>query len=125
MILINLQKAFNTTDHEILLQKLKAIRFSKGAIHWFISCLSEQIFLVTTESNLSDFRKISSGVPQGSILDSLLFLIYVNDMPQVVRSTLFLCPDDSCIFYQPKEVDEIKKQLNKDFENIYDWFVDN
>ena len=47
----------------------------------------------------------------------------MNDMPQAVRSTLLLYADDSCILY--KEVDEIEKQLNKDFENICDWFVDN
>ena len=46
-------------------------------------------------------------------------------MPQAVESTLLLYADDSCILYQHKEVDEIEKQLNKDFENICDWFVDN
>ena len=46
-------------------------------------------------------------------------------MSQADRSTLLLCADDSCILYQHKEVDEIEKQLNKDFENICDWFVDN
>ena len=125
MILINLQKAFDTIDHEILLHKLKAIRFSKVTLHWFRSYLSERIFLVNIESKLSDFGKISCGVPQGSILGPLLFLIYVNDMPQAVESTLLLYADDSCILYQHKEVDEIEKQLNKDFENICDLFVDN
>ena len=109
----------------ILLQKLKAIRFPKETLQWFRSYLSEQIFLVNIESKLSDFGKISCGVPQGSILGPLLFLIYVNDMPQAVESTLLLYADDSCILYQHKEVDEIEKQLNKDFENICDWFVDN
>ena len=52
-------------------------------------------------------------VPQGSILGLLLFLIYVNDMPEAVKLTLYA--DDSCILYQPKEEDEIEKHLNKDF----------
>ena len=78
MILIDLQKAFDTIDHEILLQKLKAIRFSKGTLQWFRSYLSERIFLVNIKGKLSDFGKISCGVPQGSILGPLLFLIYVN-----------------------------------------------
>ena len=68
---------------------------------------------------------MSCWVPQGSILGPLLFLIYVNHLPQAVKSTLFLYADDSCILYQHKEVDEIEKNLNKDFENIWDWFVDN
>ena len=100
MILIDLQKAFDTIDHEILLQKLKAIKFSESTITWFKSYLSESIFLVNIENKLSDFGEISSGVPQRSILGPLLFLIYVNDMPQVVTSTLLLYPDDSCIIYQ-------------------------
>ena len=73
IILIDLQKAFDTLDHEILLQKLKAIRFSKGTRQWFRSYLSEPIFLVNVEIKLSDFGKSLLGVPQGSVLDALLF----------------------------------------------------
>ena len=69
----------------------------------------------------SDYGRISCGIPQGSILGPLLFLIYVNDMPQAVNSNLFLYADDSCL----KEVEEIERVLNIDFENICDWFVDN
>ena len=102
MILIDLQKTFDTTDHENLLQKLKAIRFSKGTLQWFRSYLSERIFFVNVESKLSDFENISCGVPQRSILGPLLFLIYVNDMPRAVESTLLLYADDSYILYQHK-----------------------
>ena len=112
-------------DHEILLQKLKGIKFSESTIKWFKSYLSERIFLVNIENKLSDFGKISCGVPQGSILGPLLFLIYVNDMPQAVASTLLLYADDSCILYQHKDVVQIEKRRNEDFENLCDWFVDN
>ena len=125
MILIDLQKAFDTTDHDILLQKLKAIKLSESTIKWFKSYLSEGIFLENIENKLSDFGKISFGVPQGSILGPLLFLIYVNDMLQAVTSTLLLYADDSCILYQHKDVVQIEKRLNEDFENLCDWFVDN
>ena len=68
---------------------------------------------------------MTCGVPQGSILGPLLFLIYVNDMPQAVKSNLFLYADDSCLIFQGKDVIEIEKQLNGDFTNICEWFVDN
>ena len=55
----------------------------------------------------------------------LLFLIYVDDMPQAVKSNLLLYADDSCLMYQHKDIAIIKKILNEDFENICDWFVDN
>ena len=77
------------------------------------------------ESKLSDFGKSSCGIPQRSIAVSLLFLTYVNDMLQVVKSTLHLHADDSCILYQHKEINEIKNELTEDFEDISDWFVDN
>ena len=87
MILIDLQKAFDTIDHEILWQKLKAIKFSKSTIKWFKSYLSERIFLANIENKLSGFGEISCGVPQGSTLGPLLFLIYVNNMLQAVAIT--------------------------------------
>ena len=109
MILIDLRKAFDTIDHEILLEILKAIKFSESTIKWFKSYLSERIFLVNIENKLSDFGEISCGVPQGSILGPLLFLIYINDMLQAVTSTLLLYADDSCILYQHKDVVQIEK----------------
>ena len=64
-ILIDLQKAFDTIDHEIMLQKLKAIKFSESTIKWFKSYLSERIFLVNIENKLSDFGKIFCGGTTG------------------------------------------------------------
>ena len=65
------------------------------------------------------------GVPQRSILGPLLFLIYVNDLPQAVTSTLPLYADDSCILYQHRDVVKIEKRFKEDFENLCNWFVDN
>ena len=64
-------------------------------------------------------------MPQESILDPLLFLIYVNDMPMAVKCNLFLHADDTCLVFQNKDVEDTEKQLNEDFENICDWFIDN
>ena len=68
---------------------------------------------------------VSSGVPQGSILGPLLFLIYINDMWQAAKCNIFLYADNTCLACQHNYVNEIEKQLNKDLESICDWFVDN
>ena len=65
------------------------------------------------------------GVPQGSILGPLLFLLYVNDMKQAVDCDLFLYADDSCLVYQHKDMKEIERNLNKNFSNVCDRFIDN
>ena len=67
MILIDLQKAFDPIDHEILLQNLKAITFLESIIKWFKSYVSKRIFLINIENKLCDFGKISCGKQQGSI----------------------------------------------------------
>ena len=71
---------------------------------------------------LSDYGRISCGVPQGSILGPLLFLIYVNEMPQTLNSNFLSYADDSCLMFQHKDVEESEKVLNNDFGNICDQF---
>ena len=68
---------------------------------------------------------VSNGVLQGSIIGPLLFLINIDDMSQAVKCNLFLYADDTCLVCQHKDINEIEKQLNKDFESICDWFVEN
>ena len=124
MILIDLQKAFDTIDDDILLQKLYAIGFSKHSVNWFRSYLINRTFLVSLGNAFSQPARLSSCVPQGSILGPPLFLIYINDMSQPVKCNCFLYAGDTYLVCQ-HNINEIKKQLNKDFESICDWFFDN
>ena len=109
MILIDLQKAFDTIDHNILIEKLKTISFYDYNVNWFHSYLTDQAFLVNIQNKYSSISKILWGVPQGSILGSLLFLIYVNDMKQAVSLDLLIYADDSCFVFEHKHVTEIEK----------------
>ena len=86
MILIDLHKAFDTINHDILLKKLGIMGFSDHTVN--------------LENSFSEVSSMSCGVPQGSILGPLLFLIYVNDMPMAVKCNLFLYADDTCLVFQ-------------------------
>ena len=79
MILIDLQKAFDTINHDVLLRKMSSLRFSDCSINWFQSYFSNRSFRVNVQGRYSCIAKINCGVPQGSILGPLLFLLYVND----------------------------------------------
>ena len=90
-----------------------------------IISLKQKVF-VTLENVFSDAGPINCDVPQGSILGPLLFLIYINDLPQALNTTRsYLYADNTCIFYQDKDVEKIEKVLNKEFSSLCEWFIDN
>ena len=87
MILVDSEKAFDTLDHTILLQKIESVGFKESVIKWFQSYLSNRKSFVALEDIFADAGLINCGVPQGSILGSLLFLMHVNDLPQALNET--------------------------------------
>ena len=101
MTLTDLQTAFDTIYHDILLKKLRAIAFSNHTIGWF-KYLSNQLFRVNLENCYSDLSNITRDVPQESILGPLVFFIYVNDMPQAFTSNLFLYMMTLALFFREK-----------------------
>ena len=117
MVLIDLQKAFGTINHGILLKKMSALRFSDYFINWFKLHLLNRSFQANIKDKYSCIAKIDCGVPEGSILGPLLFLLFVNDMNEAVDFDLFLYVDDSCLVHQHKEA--------KDFLYVSDRFKDN
>ena len=102
MILIDLQKAFETVYYSILATKLKAIGAVRPAVSWFESYLSGRKQLVNINGRFSELGKFTCGILQGSILGPLLFIIYVNDMVQSVNCDLFLYAEDSTLLVSGK-----------------------
>ena len=125
MVLLDLQKAFDTVNHGILLNKLKAIGLNQNSILWFDSYLTGRKQVTDINGILSDTKGISCGVPQGSILGPLLFLIYVNDMTTAVKCKLLLYADDSALLVSGKDVSEIEETLSLELESVCEWLTDN
>ena len=125
MVLLDFQKAFDTVDHGILLMKVETLGFSQDVIRWFQSYLSDRRQLVDLSGNPSSSPAISCGVPQGSILGSLLFLIYVNDMSGDVNHKFLLYADDSAILFADTSVLTMEALLKKELEVVSEWLVDN
>ena len=123
MVLLDLQKAFDTVDHEILCNKLEAMGINNTK--WFKSYLGDRKQIVVANGTPSEPGTVSCGVPQGSILGPLLFLCYVNDMSLSVRCKLLLYADDSALIVSGTDPQSIADELSKELESCRQWLMDN
>ena len=125
-IFIDLSKAFDTINHRILLQKLKWYGIKDEPLAWFESYLNGRQQYVEFDGVKSEMLPNLTGVPQGSVLGPLLFLLYVNDLPcasDLVKMVLFA--DDSNLLLKGKKPEDIKQLANGELEKIQDWFAAN
>ncbi|XP_061773774.1 probable RNA-directed DNA polymerase from transposon BS isoform X1 [Nerophis ophidion] len=125
MVMLDIQKAFDTVNHAILFDKLRAIGFDETSSSWMQSYLEGRKQVVEVNSTMSPPLSVSCGVPQGSILGPLLFLIYVNDMPSACHCELFLFADDSALLVSGKDKSQVEQILSAELLNICTWLADN
>ena len=125
-IFLDFSKAFDSVDHDILLQKLELYGVQDIALKWFDSYLSNRLQYVTYNNVKSDKENVKCGVPQGSIVGPLLFLLYINDLTTVATTSLsVLFADDTNIFLSGKNLDSMSMTLNEQLTAIYEWLCCN
>ena len=125
-VFLDFSKAFDTVDHDILMNKLDIYGIKGIPNKWFKNYLTNRTQYVTYNSVKSDSLSIKCGVPQGSILGPLLFLLYINDL-STVSNVLFsiLFADDSNMFIIGKNINEMCNKMNIALKEIEEWLYSN
>ena len=125
-IFLDLSKAFDTLSHDILISKLHRYGFRGLSGTWLKNYLHNRKQYVQTGQALSSLQNITSGVPQGSVLGPLLFLMYINDMPSISSvMNYILFADDTNALYTSPSIDDLFVTVNNELEKLNQWFSAN
>jgi len=121
-IFIDAKKAFDTIDHKILLKKLRKYGFYGAELKLIENYLTNRYQVTEVDGVVSGLLKILAGVPQGSILGPLLFIIYINDLPSVSTFRSFLFADDTSLHMSDKNIKMLESKANTELERVGLWF---
>lgn len=126
IVFLDLTKAFDTVDHSILLKKLELYGVNGISLTWFESYLFERKQCCFVNGHLSKCSIIKCGIPQGSILGPLLFLIYINDLPCCIKNSKpRLFADDTNLSKAAESIKTIELSINSDLDNVRKWLIVN
>ena len=119
-------KAFDTIDHAILLKKLYHYDIRGIALEWLINYLTDRSQFVSYKDTNSEYHGVTCGVPQGSVLGPLLFIIYTNDLPNaLIYSHCILFADDTTLYHTANDLKTLRDNVEHDMTSLSDWFRTN
>jgi hypothetical protein len=119
---LDISKAFDRVWHKGLLFKLERAGISGKLLNWLKDYLSDRCQRVVINGQYSSWGLVKAGVPQGSVLGPLLFLIYINDIVHVIRHCqIRLFADDTCLFIEVDNPDDAARDMNEDLESLNEW----
>ena len=123
---LDLSKAFDTIDHNVLLYKLEHYGFRGIVLNWFLSYLSIRNQYVYYNNCKSEKLDVTCGVPQGPILGPLLFILYINDIVNTSNMLQFiLFADDTTILFSDKDISSKVDLINTELKEVTNWFKTN
>ena len=126
VVFLDLKKAFDTVNNDLLLNKLQHIGIVRRELLWFKDYLTTRSQVVQLNGHVSDTCSISYGVPQGSILGPLLFILYINDLPlHLNRSKVILYADDTALLFSHKNLHDIERVLSDELAIAQAWLAEN
>jgi len=120
VIYLDYRKAFDTVPHQRLITKLRSMGFGCCLMKWIESFLSNRVMRVSVNGQHSPWSMVVSGVPQGSVLGPLLFLLYVNDLPDHIKTNIRMFADDTKIWTRLTGAQDAAK-LQEDLDMLSDW----
>ena len=125
-IFVDFQKAFDTVNHDILLKKLEHYGFRGTINNWFRSYLTGRSQKVVINGFESESKILPHGVPQGSVLGPILFLIYINDLHRSIKySTTYHFADDTNLLHISKDYKSLQRKVNYDLFSLHKWLTAN
>ena len=120
VIYLDFKKAFDSVPHKRLIGVLRQYRVTRRTLNWITDFLSERHQRVVINDSRSSWQPVKSGIPQGSVLGPVLFLIYINTIPDKIASKIYLFTDDAKLYRQIEDKSDVTR-IHEDLQSLETW----